>query len=154
MAQQAINLGAVANDGTGDTFRDGGDKINDNFTELYGDRAVTMTASEALSAGHFVNIHASTGAKIRKANATDDTKPCNGFVPAGILSAAAGAMLTPGVTITGLSSLTPGVPYYLDTTGGAITATPPSSSGNLVQEVGIAISATELLFNPRQGITL
>jgi hypothetical protein len=35
MAQQTINLGAVANDGSGDTLRDGGDKINDNFTELY-----------------------------------------------------------------------------------------------------------------------
>jgi Bacteriophage T4 gp9/10-like protein. len=36
MAQQTINLGTVANDGTGDTLRDAGDKINDNFTELYG----------------------------------------------------------------------------------------------------------------------
>lgn len=35
MAQQTINLGTVANDGTGDTLRVGGDKINDNFTELY-----------------------------------------------------------------------------------------------------------------------
>jgi Bacteriophage T4 gp9/10-like protein. len=35
MAQQTINLGTVANDGTGDTLRDAGGKINDNFTELY-----------------------------------------------------------------------------------------------------------------------
>lgn len=35
MAQQTINLGTVANDGTGDSLRVGGDKINDNFTELY-----------------------------------------------------------------------------------------------------------------------
>lgn len=35
MAQQIVNIGTVANDGTGDTLRDGGDKINDNFTELY-----------------------------------------------------------------------------------------------------------------------
>lgn len=35
MAQQIINIGTIANDGTGDTLRDGGDKINDNFTELY-----------------------------------------------------------------------------------------------------------------------
>jgi len=35
MAQQTINLGTVANDDTGDTLRDGGDKINQNFTELY-----------------------------------------------------------------------------------------------------------------------
>lgn len=35
MARQNINLGTVANDGTGDTLRDGGDKTNDNFIELY-----------------------------------------------------------------------------------------------------------------------
>jgi len=35
MAKQIINLGTTANDDTGDTIRDGGDKINDNFTEIY-----------------------------------------------------------------------------------------------------------------------
>lgn len=35
MAQQTIGIGSTANDGTGDTLRSGGDKINDNFTELY-----------------------------------------------------------------------------------------------------------------------
>ncbi len=35
MAQQLIELGVVADDGTGDTLRDGGEKINDNFSELY-----------------------------------------------------------------------------------------------------------------------
>lgn len=37
MAQQTINIGASANDGTGDTLRVAGTKINDNFTELYTD---------------------------------------------------------------------------------------------------------------------
>ena len=35
MAKQTINIGSVANDGTGDSVRAGGDKINDNFTEVY-----------------------------------------------------------------------------------------------------------------------
>jgi hypothetical protein len=35
MAQQLINIGAAADDGTGDTFRDAFDKTNDNFTELF-----------------------------------------------------------------------------------------------------------------------
>lgn len=39
MAQQTINIGSAPDDGTGDTLRDGGDKINDNFTELYTDKA-------------------------------------------------------------------------------------------------------------------
>ena len=35
MAYQSIGLGSSANDGTGDTLRAGGDKVNDNFVELY-----------------------------------------------------------------------------------------------------------------------
>ena len=37
MAQQTINIGSVANDGTGDPLRDAFGKINENFTELYSD---------------------------------------------------------------------------------------------------------------------
>ena len=36
MAKQALGLGSAANDNSGDTLRAGGDKINDNFTEIYG----------------------------------------------------------------------------------------------------------------------
>ena len=39
MAQQTINIGTVANDGTGDPLRTAFDKVNDNFTELYADDA-------------------------------------------------------------------------------------------------------------------
>ena len=35
MAKQSIGLGSTANDGTGDSLRVGGDKINDNFNEIY-----------------------------------------------------------------------------------------------------------------------
>jgi hypothetical protein len=35
MAQQTINIGTIANDNTGDTLRGAGQKINDNFDELY-----------------------------------------------------------------------------------------------------------------------
>jgi len=35
MAYQSLGLGTTVGDGTGDTIRDGGDKINDNFVEIY-----------------------------------------------------------------------------------------------------------------------
>ena len=35
MAKQTVNIGTTVNDGTGDTIRNGGDKINDNFNEIY-----------------------------------------------------------------------------------------------------------------------
>jgi len=36
MTQQTINIGTVANDRTGDSWRDALDKVNDNFNEIYG----------------------------------------------------------------------------------------------------------------------
>ena len=35
MARQLVGIGSSANDGTGDTLRDGIDKVNDNFSEIY-----------------------------------------------------------------------------------------------------------------------
>ena len=35
MTREAINIGIVANDGTGDSFRVAGQKVNNNFAELY-----------------------------------------------------------------------------------------------------------------------
>lgn len=40
MAQQHISLGTAANDGSGDSLRAGGLKIEANFTELYTQLAV------------------------------------------------------------------------------------------------------------------
>jgi hypothetical protein len=44
MAQQNINVGTIANDGTGDPLRDSFQKTNSNFTELYGSRKLTLPA--------------------------------------------------------------------------------------------------------------
>ena len=35
MANQTLGIGDAVNDGTGDTLRVAGDKINDNFLEIY-----------------------------------------------------------------------------------------------------------------------
>lgn len=43
MSQEVINIGAIADDGTGDTIRRAGIKINNNFTELYADPLVGTT---------------------------------------------------------------------------------------------------------------
>lgn len=45
MAQQIINIGTSAGDGTGDKLRAGFDKVNDNFTELYPSFGATNPAN-------------------------------------------------------------------------------------------------------------
>jgi hypothetical protein len=51
MAQQTINVGTTANDGTGDSLRNGFIKTNDNFTELYSDKEDTSNKSTNTSLG-------------------------------------------------------------------------------------------------------
>lgn len=53
MARQVINTGSTANDGTGDTLRTTGTKINENFLELYsqlggGDSGTSLTTAVRL----------------------------------------------------------------------------------------------------------
>ena len=45
MAQQTIDIGTAANDGTGDDLRTGATKINQNFQELYSDVAALQVAT-------------------------------------------------------------------------------------------------------------
>jgi hypothetical protein len=115
----------------------------------------TATASEALTAGNLCNVYSNAGvATIRKADATDDTKPANAFVIANVLISGTATWYGPAQLDTAVSGLTPGTTYFLDTTPGGVTVTPPASAGNLIQKVGFAKSATELMFDPTDGVTV
>jgi len=50
MARQTLDIGTNANDGTGDTLRSGGEKINDNFAELYTTLGGNNIASSGINA--------------------------------------------------------------------------------------------------------
>ena len=67
MAKQTINIGSSANDGTGDPLRTAFDKINDNFTELYGATAeandIVEDTSPQLGGNLDLNGHSITTAR-------------------------------------------------------------------------------------------
>ena len=50
MARQTLDIGTNANDGTGDTLRSGGEKINENFAELYTTLGGNNIASNGINA--------------------------------------------------------------------------------------------------------
>ncbi len=114
---------------------------------------VTKTASEALDAGDIVNFWDDGGtAKMRKADASGG-KPAHGFVLNSVSASADGTAYTEGL-ITGLSGLTPGAVQFLsDSTAGDVTETPVTTSGNLLQRVGVAESATTISFERGEPIT-
>src|SRR6056300_1736922 len=78
MAQQLINIGVTADDGTGDTIRGAGIKINENFTELY---ATDLAQTQIGLLGNNIST--------TQTNADLVLKPSGGM----------GAIVFPGITI-------------------------------------------------------
>jgi len=105
---------------------------------------VNALASEAISAGDFVNLFNDEGVlTVRKAD-NSNGRDAKGFVLAAISSAATGTVYLNGQN-TSVTSLTPGTGYFLGVSGGSVT-TAPTTSGTIIQLLGYTLSATNLMF--------
>ena len=114
-----------------------------------------LLASETLAPGAMVNIWDNAGvANLRNANATDATKPVDGFTVFGAVAGTWADIWGSGNVIKNLAGLTPGAQYWLSTTGGQITLAAPATTGNWDQQVGKALSPTSLFFNPNTGVVV
>lgn len=122
----------------------------------FGQNTENMVTSEAIGANAFVNFWNSAGtAKCRNADATTEGKEANGFVKAAFGSGASATVFLSGNTNTGLSGMTPGARQFLVVgSAGTRTETPPATSANVVQCLGVAASATDLLFEPESPVTV
>ena len=56
MAKQTVGIGSAANDGTGDTLRDGADKINDNFDEIYNALGTGTTLTDIINTSGLIDV--------------------------------------------------------------------------------------------------
>ena len=112
----------------------------------------TISASETLAAGDWVNVWNNSGAKVRKADATTAGKEAHGFVLAAVTSGNPATVYFEG-TNTQVSGQTPG-PVFLQTTAGVGGQTVPSASGNVVQQIGVAVSATAVNFERNTPVVL
>lgn len=115
----------------------------------------SIVASENLAAGDYVDIYDDAGtAKCRKADTSAAGKTADGFVLAGVTATANATVYFEGQN-TQKSGLTAGLSYFVDpTVPGGVTATAPSTSGQVVQFVGIAINATTISTEISRGITI
>lgn len=130
----------VATDGTG--------KINSSILPSgIGADTQILVASENLAAGDFVNIFDDAGTRTaRKADASNN-RPAMGFVLASVTSAANATVYTAGVN-NSLTAIVPGTRYYLSsTTAGTSTATAPTATNQIIQQLGYGISTTAIAFN-------
>lgn len=104
-----------------------------------------IEASENLAAGDYVNIHNSSGAKVRKADASVAAagEIAHGFVLDNVTSGDDATVYFEG-TNTAQSGLTPGVTYVLShtTPGGVLPlASASTTAGHALQILGVAVAA-------------
>jgi hypothetical protein len=112
-----------------------------------------IAASEALTAGDFVNIHNSTGAKARKADAATPGKEAHGFVLATVTSGSNATVYFEG-TNNQVTGQTPGVVFLSAAAPGQAVNAAPATAGQFVQQIGLATSATAINFQFQPSIVL
>lgn len=152
---------ATSSSGAGDAGKivalDTGGKLDNSLLPTgVGEETKTLVASEALTGGDWVNVFDDSGTtKCRKADATGPGagKRAHGFVLAAVDSGSNATIYVQGIN-NQVSGLTGGSQYFLATTAGGETTTAPSATGNIVQELGVALSATEVAFWPSNPIVL
>ena len=126
----------------------------DNYAEFEGENKDSVT----VAAGGAVTIH-SSGTGVRRADAATAGRECVGLVVGATAVGFSATVRTAGLltladwtAVTGSTTLTPMSPYYLSVSAGALTVTPPASSGQRVQQVGVAVAADTLSIQILQPI--
>lgn len=143
----------IVKDSTGSTIA-----TYDNISSIPGSSAgvdLTGLAGEALTAGQVVYLSDGSGGKTAgswykadSANTYSSTTPEIGMVPASIAIGNSGTIRLGG-QITGLTSLTVGLTYYVGTAG-ALTSTAPANT----RAVGVADTTSSLVFFPTGGSSI
>jgi hypothetical protein len=149
---RAVDTSSGAGDATKIPALDASGKLVAGFMPSgFGTDTVTVTASEALSAGDFVNLWSSTGIKARKADNTTAGKQAHGYVIAGVSNGASATVYMSGEN-TAVTGLTVGARQFLSATGGH-TETAPTTAGQVLQVLGVATSTTSISFAPATPVT-
>jgi hypothetical protein len=114
-----------------------------------------IACSENLSAGDFVNTWISSGVKCRKADGSTSGKEADGFVLAAYTSGQTANVYKLSQLNNQKSAMTPGAVQYLSVTvPGGTQETVPTGTGQVIQKLGKARSASELIFSPDDPIVL
>ena len=123
MALQSLNIGTAPNDGTGDNLRVGGDKINDNFSEIYTTfgigstlSSLAVTAINSATANEILTVGATTTELDAESNLTFDgsTLAVTGAVTVSGLTTLSGNLIIPDAGTIGSATTTSAVQIEAD----------------------------------------
>ena len=110
-----------------------------------------LPATEALAAGAYINIWSNAGVfSMRNADGSTQGKQADGFVLSNVASGASGTAYLSGIN-NAVSGQVPGL-VFLGSTAGQGSPTPPSSAASTFQQIGLALSATSVQFDPQEPI--
>ena len=142
MAINTINIGAVANDGTGDPIRDAFDTVNDNFTfvqgGLFAGTEPAIISAVSVTAGYVVsNSYVLATSYVNAASLVGNTVTSNG----NLYVSQSGAYIVGNVTIVG----------NLNVSGSQAASQSQTSSGSILN---IHYSATPLAVDDSRDIGL
>lgn len=124
-------------------------RIHESFMPAgIGKQVSLIPTSESLDAGNFVNIFSDSGAaKARKAD-NSNGRPADGYVLVGVAADATAEVYPLDGVNSALTGLSPGATYWLGTAGAAMAtpldSTDPTNTNKVCQQLGKALSATEL----------
>jgi hypothetical protein len=137
MAKQHINTGVAADDGTGDTLRQAGIKINSNFDELYAALASSQNINSIIG-GAGISVENNAGVVTITNTAANPVINANSLVGTVLASNVIGSSLTSVGTLVGLTVTNPIV--------GSITGAAPaiSLSGTTLAPNIVSSSLTSL----------
>jgi hypothetical protein len=147
MSKQTISIGTIINDGTGDTFRAGATKVNENFTELYS----ALTKDDELSIVNYITAGAGITVDRNNGNVTINNTLANtksfGVVRVGAtnvnsaiqqdtltLTAGSGIAIVPNA---GTKSITFSVSNLSSTLNGLTYPSTPGTSGQVLTSNGL-----------------
>lgn len=111
----------------------------------YSGTTMTLTAGESISTGDLVAINVSGQAIKASAGAATKTGPAIGYATSSVTASQSLVVVTDGFIYKASHGLTVSSVVYVGTTAGASVHTAPSGSGDLVQVVGIVVSANAIL---------
>lgn len=105
-----------------------------------------FTASEDIGAGDWVNLHLVTTTLSGRLADCSNGRQADGFVLSAVANGAAGTLYRESNKNTARSGLTKAAKYFLSTAGGQSTSIPAAGAGVIIQSIGVAESATEIVF--------
>ena len=141
----------MANSAIRNTFTQYPNSLDNNFSWV--GQALTAVSGEVLSFGDFCRYDLSTGKWFKAKADTYANSRCDGiWIDTTVTANVVGSIMTEGVVRNDSWNWTTTALWLSAATAGTATSTQPSSPGNMLQYLAMALNSSTIFFNPSNDI--